>query len=97
MKTFTENYDPIEIELIDLKKKSHKFKGVLINGTLMKKLVAIINNEEGDDFYKIFQPMILIFGQTEKFWEQFSIQLLREVIEYVTKEMSKKNIKKKTG
>jgi hypothetical protein len=90
LKTFKENFTPIEITVINLEGEEFVLKSNFMNASIIK-AIEKINNDENILFTdKIFQMCKLIFGKDEAFFEQFSVSLLAEASKYVQEKQKKK-------
>lgn len=85
-----ESYEPIEIELKTLKGESFVVKSNLLTIGDLDYIDSLQKDEKIPVGKQIKLMMVKIFGETEEFWEQFSLTLLTQLSLMVTEEIKKK-------
>lgn len=99
MKTFTDNFEPIEISITDVEGKEYKIETKFVPMSKMKVIENTINQiSEGKEIIeKVYSLMELLLGKNEKFWSKFSVNLLMEISQWYIIELNKTDVKKKSG
>jgi hypothetical protein len=96
MKLFEDNYKPIEITVKNFKGKEFVLNSLFQTSENALKVENLMADETAKNTDKIIKMMIVLFGENDSFWKQFSIEMLAEIAEYVREEGKKKE-EKTTG
>lgn len=98
MKTFRDNYEPIEVALVNMAGKETVIKSQFLTTGEIKKIEKLSKDKsfetETDRAYAILK---IYFGKGEEFFKQFSFDLLAELMNFIREEMNKKKQKTQNG
>lgn len=96
MKTFIDNYEPIEVKLVSFDGAEHQLTSKFMSSSDIKEIEQLAKNNDvlGTDL--IYYQLKKIFGNTEKFYSQFSFDILKSVVQHVT-DQQREGLKKKNG
>jgi len=91
-KTFSDDLEQIEVELIDKDKNRILKKAKFLSVKECKKMSKMFNNasieKNGERSFEILQEiMVNIFGGTINEYEKYSPGLIKDVLSYITAEM----------
>jgi hypothetical protein len=87
---FEEKHEPIKVTLKNLKGKSFDLQTVFMSSEDSKKIEEIGRDHTLTNSGKIQKIMAIVFGEKDKFFAQFSNDLLADIQVYVA-DMQKKN------
>jgi hypothetical protein len=90
LKTFTEKFKPIEIELVNIKGESFILESKFISSEEYKALELINNDENIINTDKVHQMCTILLGKDPQFWSQFSLDLLTQAGVYLRGSQKKK-------
>jgi hypothetical protein len=95
---FEDNYEPSEFKLINRNKQEFIIKTKLITAGDVKKIEQIGKSKKDykTESDKIYAMLEIMFGENEKFFNQFSFNLLTKIVQAVTESL-KKNLSSQTG
>lgn len=102
IKIFKDFHEPVKVQLQSIDGQVYDLESRFMPTSEMRKFEMIgykqINpesdkEEEQTETDKICKMMTFLFGKDHNFWLQFSLTMLKDVIDYVT-EITKKNLKK---
>jgi len=94
MKVFKRNFEPIEVEIEDIRGQYHKLTTIVnFTPSVIAKIEEMsVKITSGTKL--IVDQMVLFFGRDRQFYENFDMMLLGDVIKHVSEVMagdSKKN------
>ena len=93
MEIFKDNYKPIQIRIQDSKNNEHLVSTKIMTLKRIKKIEELKEIEKGrkerssDIIYNIME---IIFDKPKEFWNDFSLDFLMQLIDYVNNMTSKK-------
>jgi hypothetical protein len=92
-KTFEDNYNPIEIDIKNNKGELFELKSNMITLDEIDKISDIEKDKElkKNPALQVIRIMQIVFGKDEKFWKQFSVNLLTKLSVHTTEEIKKNN------
>jgi hypothetical protein len=90
MKQFKENYQPIEIELTNKDEESFIIKSKFLTSTENRAIEEILKDESKTWTDRCLDVMVIWFGNTKEFYEQFSMNLLSDIALYMKDIQTKK-------
>lgn len=97
VKVFSENHEPLELELRDRFDKRHAVQTLLMTSGDIKQIELIgkgkLNKKFATETEKVHAMMKIYCGKTAEFWGNFSFDLLNNVLVYLNKEIKKKQQK----
>lgn len=92
VKTFSDNLEPITVELIDKNgnkiTKEARFLSLKECKEISRMFQSAAKDETGEGSFNIIQEqMAYIFGGTKEEYEKYSPKLIRDVLSYITDEI----------
>lgn len=91
LQIFKDTFDPLLIELTDKDgNKKTLTQQSPITPKVMGKIEDILKNAESNTIDKVIEQLILIFGESKNFWNDFSVKVLNQILEFVAEELKKK-------
>jgi hypothetical protein len=97
MKTFRENYEPIEMTIANVNGEEFTIKSQFLDSGKFAELEKLLKDKERSAGERGIETMVFLCGEKKKFWEQFSPMLLTEVTNYIYEEIGKKKRRKENG
>jgi hypothetical protein len=96
MRVFEDNYKPIEFMVKNIEDKEFLFTSIFQSSESTRQLESILKNMDSLKTDQVLKTMVLWFGKNEKFYQQFSLELLTKIMQALPEEQ-KKNVEKTTG
>lgn len=90
MKEFRENYDAIQVKLIDVEGKEYEVESQFMTTDSFNVLEKMSKDKTLTNTDIAISTMIKTCGKDREFWGKFSMNLLLEVSKYITAELNKK-------
>jgi hypothetical protein len=90
MKQFKENFEPIELELINKAGESFVIKSKFLTSAEANEVQKIMRDESVTLIDRCLKSMVIWFGENAEFYNQFSIELLTDVAKHMRDIKTKK-------
>lgn len=87
MKRFKEEFKPIEIEVEDINGTVRELKSTMMTIPKIRRINTVLDDTSIDTCGKICNQMSIIFGGEPKTYEDFSLTMLSEVLQYYNEQM----------
>jgi hypothetical protein len=88
---FKDQYEPISIELENIRGETRKFKTVHVDVQTYEKINNIIADAGSTEAEKIKKVLAILFKTKEENFEGYSVQVLTKVFKYINGEIKKKS------
>ena len=88
---FKDQYEPISIELENIRGETRKFKTVHVDVQTYEKITIILGEEGLTETAQIKKVLAILFKTKEENFEGYSIQVLTKVFKYINGEIKKKS------
>lgn len=90
MRTFTDNFEPIEIEIVDKNGDKKVIKTKFMTSSQAREIENLRRDRKQNQVDIIYSIMGLMFDMDQKDCEKYSLQLLSEIIIWTSEEVLKK-------